>query len=569
MKNTQILLGVVVATSAFFVYMMSDRIIAPGDWAYIMEPAYRVTLGQMAYRDFFLVLTPGIIYTVAGLMLFGGGNLPMLVFTIISQGVTVVLTYSIYRRVTKDATLSLFLVLPTAATFQAFYPFPSYETGAMLFILGALLCALKGLERKSSVALWVFAGVLAAIAPLFKQNTGGAYLVFFHVAIILARFVSHTPPTWKNILSALVGSAAVSAAFFGWIIGAGALDNFIYQTFTFPGQIRNPLELLPKLALNYFNVYALALYASAAGGFLLLRRLFGGAYRKISFRGAALLAFVGFPALLALALELAGKSPAYNLRNYYGSVSTALILAGIATLAYDLFNAKRRKLAPTEPLVLAPIVVIAVSHLSQGIYGSSLFLEFPNIMLIGAILLKRHEAKIESAERLVGTAVATVAVALFMGYTSWGLLRYHFNAFPESIYNDAKHPKLNFIGTPHTVLQNMDSLAFYIQENIPKKDPIVEIPYTDPIYYLTDRVPPVFFSSFDMYPPIGGSFPLERTDEQLFRNNIKWFIIRLEPHPDDEYLYPYYEVMNKIRNKYTKVDSLPGYEIYLNESYGK
>ncbi|MBD3409233.1 MAG: hypothetical protein GF419_03425 [Ignavibacteriales bacterium] len=569
MNRTIVMLGVVVAASAVFVYLMSDRILAPADWSYIMEPAYRVTLGQMAYRDFFLVLTPGIIYTVAGLMLLGGGNIPMLVFVLVVQATTIVLSFFIYRNILKDNALSLLLTLPTAATFHAFYPFPSYETTAMVFILGSFLLALKGLERKEGVALWILAGALATIAPLYKQNTGGVYLIAFFLSLFLARFAAKTPPSWKQILSAIAGTAAVSTSFFLWLLGNGALENFIYQTVTFPGEVRGPLEMLPGIVSGYFNVYSLALYASFGGLLLALRYFANGKYRDRSFRASAIATFIIFPFALAVALWAMGKIPAYNLRNYYGSLPLGLILVGVGVVLHDLVKRSRKETTTIDFFLLPPIMVIVISHLSQGVYGSSLFLEFPNIMLIAAILLRRFDEDIKAKDRLWGAVAAIVPVTLFLGYASWVLLRFGIYAFPEEIQSDAKHPKLNHIGAPHNVVTRLDSLARYIQTNIPKNDPIVEIPYEDPIYYLTDRTPPVFFSSFDMYPPIGGSFPLARTDEQLFQNNIKWFIVRLPTTPDQKYAYTYLEVIEKIQARSTKVYSIPGYNIYLNESYEK
>jgi hypothetical protein len=493
----------------------------------------------------------------------------MLAFVLVVQATTIVLSFFIYRNILKNDALSLLLTLPTAASFHVFYPFPSYETTAMVFILGSVLFALKGIKDKERLWLWLVAGALATIAPLYKQNTGGIHALGFFFWIIVARFVATSPPSWKQIGAAIAGGATVSIAFLLWLIGAGALENFIYQTVTFPGEVRDPFEMLPGIFSGYINIYSITLYVAFFGTFVALRYLARGKYRDRALRLSAAFAFVILPVLLAAALAATGKTPAYNIRNYFGSLPLALILIGTTLFVLDLVQRPRRTVLTVDLLILPPILGIVISHLSQGIYGSSLFLEFPNIMLIAAILLRRVENEVNDKDRLWGAVAAIVPLTLFLGYASWVLLRFGIYAFPEEIQSDAKHPKLNHIGAPHHVVTRLDSLARYIQTNIPKDDPIVEIPYEDPIYYLTDRTPPVFFSSFDMYPPIGGSFPLARTDEQLFQNNIKWFIVRLPTTPDQQYAYTYLEVIEKIRERSIKVDSIPGYEIYLNESYKK
>ncbi|MBD3409232.1 MAG: hypothetical protein GF419_03420 [Ignavibacteriales bacterium] len=564
------LVSIIVASLAF-VYAMSDEFMMMLDWAYVMEPAYRVTLGQVPYRDFFLVLTPGIVYVVAGLMLFGGGNTPMLVYTLANQAAVLGLTYFVVRRITGRATIALLFILPVAASHQAFYPFPSYDPTAVTLVVASFAALLLGMERPKNLWLWFGFGALVAAVPLFKQNLGGIYIVAIYAALVGARFFAKDAPPWNSIITAGVGSAAVGGVFLAWLLAIGAFDDFVYQTFTFPGQVRDPLKKIPGLFRDYATPLSALFIVLWLGGFAFLRRVRSKEIAPHRFRALSALVFVVVPAILALGLSALGKPFDYNLRVYYASLDNALLIGGGVYLLLCFYRFHQEKPSVYDLLVLAPMGLIYASHLSQGPFGPWTYFELPTTMILLALYYRRFGGDFERRDATIGLATTTVALSAILAYTVWTLMIMGSNGLMDEHYTNAKHPKLNHLGSRGAAIIELDSLTRYIEQNVPKDEPVVEIPYRDPIYYLMDRRPPVFYSSLHLQPPNGASFPFDRVHDQIFRDNIKWFVIK---YPQTE--YPNHQVwldwttrslIDTIKTRYDFVDSIPGYTIHINEAY--
>jgi hypothetical protein len=247
-----------------------------------------------------------------------------------------------------------------------------------------------------------------------------------------------------------------------------------------------------------------------------------------------------------------------------------------AALAFVLADVYRR-LKHDRPLVvldlvpLAPFLILYASHLSQGPLGTSFFIEMPIIVfLLAAVYRKIEPEKIESFsvnDLQSATKIFGVVFALYVAFFSWSVIRWaYFYDDPRPV-RGSEHPKLNIVATKGPYLPRIDALVAYLDNHVPREDPIVQLPYEDPIFYLTERKPPVFFSSLDLYMPIGGSFPDALADGELFNGEIKWFIVKRDLQ-DDFTMNPNYErVIGKAIDRSELVDTMPGYAIYRNLRY--
>jgi hypothetical protein len=462
-------------------------------------------------------------------------------------------------------------ILPVAASHQAFYPFPSYDPTAVTLVVASFAALLLGLYRPNHLWIWFGFGALAALVPLFKQNLGGVYLVAIYAALVGARFIAKDAPPWKSIIAAIVGSAAVGGVFLAWLLALGAFDDFVYQTFTFPGQVRDPLKKIPGLFRDYASPLSALFIVQWIAGFAILRRVRQERFAPYRFRALSALVFVATPALLALGLSALGEPLEKDLRIYFTSLDNALFVGVGVYLLWLLYRFREEKPSVYDLLVLAPMGLIYASHLSQGPFGPWTYFELPTAMALLALFYRRFSSDFDRRDATIGLATTTIALTAARAYVSWTVMIMGSSALMDTHYTNAKHPKLNHLGSRGAAIIELDSLTRYIERNIPKDEPIVEIPYRDPIYYLLDRTPPVFYSSLHIQPPNGASFPFDRVHDEIFRNNIRWFVIK---YPQTE--YPNHQVwldwttrslIDTIKTRYEFVDSIPGYTIHINEAY--
>ena len=152
-----------------------------------LVPAERVLKGEVPYRDFYKIQTPGILLLNAGLFKLWGTTLitafaGVLVFKIL----TVVMVFVIARLVVTR----LAAVIPTLLTLVwlppggPFRPAPiQYE---MLFLLAAIYFTLLWLDSKKALHIFA-AGLAVGLVAIFKQNVGVYAAIALGLSIILNR----------------------------------------------------------------------------------------------------------------------------------------------------------------------------------------------------------------------------------------------------------------------------------------------------------------------------------------------------------------------------------------------
>jgi hypothetical protein len=160
-----------VAAAAYGSIYFREESISTGIGANLV-PAERVLKGEVPYRDFYKIQTPGILLLNAGLFKFLGASLltalrGVLAFKILA----VVLVFVIARRLAASSVaiipaLLAMIWLPPGGPFR---PAPiQYE---MPFILAAIYFTLRWIDSRKAVDVFA-AGLAAGFVALFKQNVG-------------------------------------------------------------------------------------------------------------------------------------------------------------------------------------------------------------------------------------------------------------------------------------------------------------------------------------------------------------------------------------------------------------
>jgi hypothetical protein len=194
-----------------------------------LVPAERVLKGEVPYRDFYKIQTPGILLLNAALFkVLGASLLTALRGVLVFKILTVALVFVIARMLVPSFTalipaLLSMIWLPPGGPFR---PAPiQYE---MLFILAAIYFMLRWID--SSKATDVFAaGLAVGFVALFKQNVGIYSAIAFGLVIVLN--VRRLPRSFKEAIRIYVDSwktnaRAHNAAAIG--IGLPLAGLFIY-----------------------------------------------------------------------------------------------------------------------------------------------------------------------------------------------------------------------------------------------------------------------------------------------------------------------------------------------------
>jgi hypothetical protein len=148
------------------------------DNTYTLEVVWRMLQGEVPYRDFVLVLTPGTFVWQAALMkVFGTHAIIGVWWAAVAMALTVMLTYIALRLLEVKPLSSAIACWVAVFGGNVVLPYAWYDVDTVLLMLVSLVALLWAERRPSSLARWLLAGVLVGLPLWFKQNLGVAHIV--------------------------------------------------------------------------------------------------------------------------------------------------------------------------------------------------------------------------------------------------------------------------------------------------------------------------------------------------------------------------------------------------------
>jgi len=209
-----------------------------------LVPAERILKGEVPYRDFYKIQTPGILLFNAALFKLAGTNLFNAMFAVmLFKVLTITMIFLVARRVgtTQGAVFAAVLSMVWLAPGGPFRPAPiQYE---MLFIVLAIYFSLLWSETRRDRFVFV-AGLAVGLVAVFKQNTG----VYAAIALLVLVFLigkqkgsrkdsaEERPDLIHSELMASAGIAVPLAAMVYYLFSAGALRAAIDVFLRGPGE---------------------------------------------------------------------------------------------------------------------------------------------------------------------------------------------------------------------------------------------------------------------------------------------------------------------------------------------
>jgi hypothetical protein len=209
--------------------------------------ALRILNGDLIYRDFFTVVTPGSYYTVAWLFQLFGAEMMVMRWTVLVLGLAILwLTMTSARHViTWPFAASAGLMTTVWGWFLVTPNFYSWQ-GAFLSLI-ALACYLR-FAATARTSWMVFAGVATGLTVLVKQNVG----VYTAAGLMLTTWGSMLFDAQPNVRGRIRGSvrfvtgmAVTIVPVLLYLIAAGAgpymYESLVYYPFAkYPGRFALP-----------------------------------------------------------------------------------------------------------------------------------------------------------------------------------------------------------------------------------------------------------------------------------------------------------------------------------------
>jgi hypothetical protein len=570
LRDTFTAAALFLATAAFTLWQ-NARVAVLWDISYLLDSSYRITLGQIPYRDFPFAHAPlTFLLHAAIIKLFGRIYLPHILCAALEAGAATVLTWRLLLRVLHDhraegevivgsvssaqpnqaasaQLLATLLAAPlTVLGIYAIYPHPIYDSDCILAVLFALYLLQRAEESPIRNAL---AGT-ACVLPLFiKQNIGLPFLLITLLAVATIATIRRLQRNTVTPQLCLFAAAAstFAAALLLLHITAG-LHNYVYWTITFAAQRR-----LPGLRLildTYRQTSLLWTIPTAIVGLALVRVASLRTKRWARPTAILLLACPFLWTILALAFTNDPDDRADQLLSLWPHL---LLLAA----ALAIWNLRPRALL-TKPTLntLLPLILLATidgTFLSQQLWGSTYAL-WPLLTLLIAAMLAQTPT--------IARRLATIIAASFLLCGSLYAISHERLEYVQLVgaESHATLPQLRGLTTPGPWIPSFEELVRFTNAEIPASDGILLLPGEDPFYFATGRTPRFPILLFD---PATDPYTPQQTLDLARAHNIRWLIVNrnlqltAQPQPD----LP--EVLRVLQQDFVPYRTLTNYDVYL------
>ena len=552
-------IGLLAAVNVFFV---STQVPLMADYTYFFENAYRIYLGQLPYRDFILVLTPGTYAIGALIMKIGGLSIfYQTLYCAVITVLTVLVTYNSLQYISKYKNVNILLLLPFLFSGHVMYAFPSYDINAVFFALLSVNIYLR-LQKKTSFPLYAyfFVGTLFALPFLFKQNLGILFLAVFSLFTSIHIYCIDAKNRLRKLSLLFAGSFIVLLSFWMYLALTHSVNAFLYQAFIFSAQskqvgremqsfiidtvrARSVLYYLPFIVLLLLaaikkltnkRLLALVGYALFLSPFLYV------VYLYFRFKGleSDMVFLIGFIYLYSLTLWYVVLFAGIGITIYGKGKNTALLLLLLCTLfPFTLHRAEAATYAFYPFLLLLIAMIMNDAYVFFPKYRwNSIASMFAIGIVVCLCFFRLQSLMIVAAEKIGVVNKNTPAYrSILMG--SW----------PGS--------------SPGAWSQATPTIAAYIQKNIPATDSFISLPGEDPVYFLTKRTPPLpYFQLLHETLPYS---PKEYA-AQIENKKIQWVLAKKYPQGIVDALQnnsPQNQVLSHLYS-YKKIDETPVYVIY-------
>jgi hypothetical protein len=542
--------------TAAFVLWQNRQVAILWDLGYLLDTSWRISLGQLPYRDFPLVHPPLTFLVQAGLIhLFGRHSFVQQLYAAIIGGLAALLTWRLLLTILQPrpwARLSAFLLaLPLVFLgIYGIYPHPIYDCDCAFAILLALWMWMRSQRPGSGILQHCLTGASLILPIFFKQNIGLPFALVAAVGLASVWLTQSlharrlNPPENRPILTILAAMASTALAALLLLQATVGLQNYLRWTVHFAASRRLPgfaemLSVYQQPALLWMlpcflvAIFLLAKFPSKPWASVVAAALFSAPFVET---------------LIFLLLNDDFDDRADSILALWPLILIAAAVVAILALRKGLTLAR-----------IFPFLILAAIHgtfLSQQLWGSTYSI-WPLLILLIASLLATLPAPPWARPTL--SAVISVSLLIAGGLYAVSHERLNYTDLNDGPVNQANLPALQGLSARGPYLANFEQLVLFAARDIPPQDPILLLPGEDPFYFATGRTPQfpvvIFDNTTDPYSP-------EQLLTEARTRHVRWIIWKTQmqsaaqPLPDPD------RTLALIRQEFVLDQKLPGYDIY-------
>jgi hypothetical protein len=547
------------AATAAVVLWQNSHLAVLWDLSYILENSFRISLGQVPYRDFPFPYAPGTFLIQALLIrLMGRVFFHHVLYAAIVGGAATVLTWRISLDLLRPAFpsfrfLALLLAAPLAVLgINCVFPHPFYDPDCTFAILCAVFLLLR-LEQKDFPSRFAFLTGWACVVPVFvKQNTGLAFLALCVASAIVLLVIEtrRRGPRVASTASLLAGMAAALASALLLLHFTVGLGNYAYWTMAFAASRRLPHfgEMIAPFENPLLPVWFVAF---AAGAFLLRYGSNQNRWRPVL--SIALMAAPFVWALLYLLVETDASERAERLLALWPFV-----------LAISLVLATRGLAGGLNMVCLLPFVLIATvagAFLSQQLWGSTYALWPLLMILLAGVLVELRQLTGERAVHELEWLAAAAAICIFIagGFYVASHERLDYADVSSGEMAHSTLPALRGLSVRGPWIPAFEELVRFTDRAIPRNEGLLMIPGEDLFYYTTGRRPQFPVLMFDR---TVNPYSAEEIVEIARERHICWLVIKRKLQLQGEPVEEREHLLGLLKAEFAQVQGLTNYQVY-------
>lgn len=557
---------------AFFLFLatagvvlwQNSRLGVLWDLSYVLENSYRISLGDLPYRDFPFPYPP-LTFLIQSLLIRLTGRVFFhhVLYCAVIGGLGTVLTWRILMHLLRSAIASARLVgfllaLPlTVVGIYGVFPHPFYDPDCTFAVL---LCVflLQQSERKDFPPLRAFFTGVMLVVPLFvKQNIGLAFLASTGLAIavlmVLRAWRRQRASGYAWLLAGIAAGFALALLAIHFTVG---VRNYERWTIQFAAARRLP-PLSGMLSPYWSPLLPVWIAAFVAGAVLLWRS------RQSNKRSPRLLpvSLLSLPFVWPLLYLFVEQDPSDRAE----CLLTLWPFLLIVSLGCALWNIRR---GPEVTRILPFILIATVQgvFLSQQLWGSTYAIWPLLILLLAGVLvaLAKLSSDQHASEIVLLAGVAALSMLVSSGYYVASHERLDYADLSQGSLARSTLPALAGLSVRGPWIPQFEELVRYSEREIPSGQGLLMIPGEDLFYYTTGRHPrfPVLLFDHTVNP-----YSPEEIVELARRRNICWLVVKKNMQLNTEPVEDKGRLLDLLRADFAPVRSLANYDVYRREPY--
>ena len=546
------------AATALVVVWQNAHVAVLWDLSYTLEHAYRISLGDVPYRDFPFVHPPiTFLIQAAIIKLTGRVFWHHVVYCAVAGAVGTVLAWRVMRHLSIAAVHGKLIAFLLAAPLvplgiYSVFPHPFYDPDCSLALLISIALLLNIDRKPSSFVLPTLTGI-SLVVPLFvKQNTGLAFLgaTFLLLGALTVWKITQRESV-RHYLVVLIAAIVTLVLAILVISRVAGLSNYWHWTIRFAAERRTPArgEMLGIYA-DKMNLLWLGFIVLGIAIVWLNRQR-----NKLWSIVASLIA--SFPFVwptIYLWRDSDASERADRLINVWPVLLVLSFIISIITIR------RRKGVAKVLPFII--LAAINGCFMSQQLWGST-YAIWPLLMILIAMMLVEVAALLKHDVTFVTVPMALLVALSFLVSGAFYVRSHERLSYANLDDGELKHsslPQLRGLSTRGDWIPNFEELVRYSAENIPANAGILLLPGEDAFYYTTGRRPqfPVLLFDHTVNP-----YSPEQIREICRQRNITWVIVKQDlQNEEDTVDKEKDQITDALETDFEQVESLTNYDIY-------